>query len=162
MDVANQLQLTLRKDKKGKTSRRVCVNSGLRKKVTDPSNLLGFGLLGFEFCFCSWIVNSAATLWECGKFRVVCGIFQVRAKRWEGPRGWTFPRFPRRGISSLWIKRLSATLIGLVAVLAIVLAAAGIYSVIFYSVTQRTKEVGIRMAFGAAQRDVFALIIAET
>ena len=60
---------------------------------------------------------------------------------------------------SLGLKRLSATLIGLVAVLAILLAGAGIYSVMSYSVSQRTKEVGIRIAFGANRQDVFALIM---
>jgi hypothetical protein len=63
---------------------------------------------------------------------------------------------------SLWIERLSATLIGLVAVLAILLTGAGIYSVMSYSVSRRTKEVGIRIAFGANRRDVFRLIMAET
>lgn len=63
---------------------------------------------------------------------------------------------------SLGLKRLSATLIGLVAVLAILLAGAGIYSVMSYSVTQRTKEVGIRIALGANRQDVFALIMGET
>jgi putative ABC transport system permease protein len=63
---------------------------------------------------------------------------------------------------SLGLKRLSATLIGLVAVLAILLAGAGIYSVMSYSVSQRTKEVGIRVAFGANRQDVFALIMGET
>jgi predicted permease len=63
---------------------------------------------------------------------------------------------------SLWIKRLSATLIGLLAVLAIMLAGAGIYSVMSYSVSQRRKEVGIRIAFGANQRDVLRLIMGET
>jgi putative ABC transport system permease protein len=63
---------------------------------------------------------------------------------------------------SLWLKRLSATLIGLVAVLAIALAGAGIYSVMSYSVSQRKKEVGIRIAFGADRRDVLRLIVGET
>jgi len=63
---------------------------------------------------------------------------------------------------SLWLQRLSATLIGLVAVLAILLAGAGIYSVMSYSVSQRTKELGIRIAFGANRRDVFRLIMGET
>jgi hypothetical protein len=62
---------------------------------------------------------------------------------------------------SLWLKRLSATLIGLVAVLAIALADAGIYSVMSYSVSQRRKEVGIRIAFGADRRDVLRLIVGE-
>jgi predicted permease len=63
---------------------------------------------------------------------------------------------------SLWLKRLSATLIGLVAILAILLAGAGIYSVMSYSVSQRRKEVGIRIAFGADRRDVLGLIMGET
>jgi hypothetical protein len=63
---------------------------------------------------------------------------------------------------SLWLKRLSAELIGLVAALAIFLAGTGIYSVMSYSVSQRKKEVGIRIAFGADRRDVFALIMGET
>jgi len=63
---------------------------------------------------------------------------------------------------SLWLKRLSAILIGLVAMLAILLAGAGIYSVMCYSVSQRRKEVGIRIAFGADRRDVLGLIMGET
>lgn len=63
---------------------------------------------------------------------------------------------------SMWLKRLSATMIGVVAVLAILLAAAGIYSVMSYSVSQRRKELGIRMAFGADRRDVLGLIVGET
>jgi predicted permease len=63
---------------------------------------------------------------------------------------------------SLWLKRLSAALIGLVAGLAILLAGAGIYSVMSYSVSQRRKEVGIRVAFGADRRDVLGLIMGET
>jgi putative ABC transport system permease protein len=50
---------------------------------------------------------------------------------------------------SLWLKRLPAILISLVAVLAILLTGAGIYGVMSYSVSQRTKEVGIRIAFAA-------------
>jgi len=63
---------------------------------------------------------------------------------------------------SLWLQRLSATLIGLVAVLALLLAGAGIYSVMSYSVSRRTREVGIRIAFGANRRDVLRLIMGET
>jgi putative ABC transport system permease protein len=63
---------------------------------------------------------------------------------------------------SLWLRRIAAVLIGLVAALAIVLAGTGIYSVVSYSVSQRTKEVGIRVALGATRSDVLRLILGET
>jgi putative ABC transport system permease protein len=62
---------------------------------------------------------------------------------------------------SLWRPRFSALLIGLFALLALVLAAAGIYGVMSYSVSQRTHEVGLRMALGADGRAILAMIIGQ-
>jgi putative ABC transport system permease protein len=56
-------------------------------------------------------------------------------------------------------ERLNLTLFSLFAGIALVLAIVGIYGVMSYSVTQRTHEIGIRMAIGARPRDVFKMIL---
>ena len=58
-------------------------------------------------------------------------------------------------------ERLNLTLLSLFAGIALVLAIVGIYGVMSYSVTQRTHEIGIRMAIGARPRDVFRMILGQ-
>jgi putative ABC transport system permease protein len=57
--------------------------------------------------------------------------------------------------------RFRALLLALFAAIAIILSALGIYGVISYSVTQRTREIGIRLALGAKRQDIIRMVVRQ-
>jgi predicted permease len=68
----------------------------------------------------------------------------------------------QRRDAALAPERFQVILIGSFALIAIVLAAAGVYGTMSYLVARRTREIGIRMAMGARQADVLRMVLGET
>src|SRR5215213_3296189 len=87
---------------------------------------------------------------------------QIQRAIWQvAPDTGVFNVMPvtRLSANTIWQSRLWGLLFGIFSGIALVLAVAGIYGVMAYFVTHRTREIGIRMALGAQWRDVLRMVL---
>jgi predicted permease len=73
----------------------------------------------------------------------------------------TFRTFAQVYSASLGSRRFNLVLIGFFGIVALLLATAGVFGVMAYSVSRRTREIGLRVALGASSRDVLTMILGQ-
>jgi ABC-type antimicrobial peptide transport system permease subunit len=103
----------------------------------------------------SWLIRSAVPLNPVSVQKAIASD-----DRGEAVADWqTMTKAVEKSVA---LFRFASVLMAIFACTALLLAAIGLYGIVSYSVTERTNELGIRMALGAARSDILRLVTAET
>jgi predicted permease len=135
----------------------VGVVENVRQQLSlDPMDEI-YGPMGqMPYMTSNWAIRSTRDLNELGPL-VRAAVHRVEP---DQPIYRMLPLTELRA-ASLAPPRLTAALLGIFALLALVITATGIAGVIAFSVTQRTQEFGVRVALGANRRDVVSMVVVE-